>query len=151
MRILVLHGSNLARLGVRDPAHYGTRTLADIDNLLQSRGNELGFQVHCFQSNAEGALIDFLELEAPTAHGIIINPGALTHYGLSLRDALESIRLPIVEVHLSNIYAREEFRHHSVVAPVVTGQISGFGWRSYLCALELLAQLMTETGETPQA
>lgn len=148
MKILVLHGPNLGRLGVRDPAHYGSRTLAEIDNLLQSRGIELGLQVHSFQSNAEGALIDFLELESPTSHGIIINPGALTHYGLSLRDALESIHLPIVEVHLSNIYTREEFRHHSVVAPVVTGQISGFGWRSYLSALELMAQLVAESGET---
>ncbi|TAK35215.1 MAG: type II 3-dehydroquinate dehydratase [Chloroflexota bacterium] len=148
MKILVLHGPNLGRLGVRDPAHYGVRTLAEIDALLQSRGAELGLQVQSFQSNAEGALIDYLELEAPTARGIIINPGALTHYGLSLRDALESIHLPIVEVHLSNIYTREEFRHRSVVAPVVTGQISGFGWRSYLCALELVAQLVAETGQT---
>jgi len=142
VKVLVLHGPNLARLGARDPAHYGRRTLAEIDNLVQSRGAELGLQVECFQCNSEGGLIDYLELEAQSASGIVINPGALTHYGLSLRDALESIDLPIIEVHLSNIYARETFRHRSVIAPVATGQISGFGWRSYLAALELMAQLL---------
>ncbi len=137
----MLHGPNLNRLGKRQPAIYGTLSLAEIDSLLRERGNELGWEVVTFQANAEGALIDFLQENAATASGIIINPGALTHYGLSLRDALADVQVPVIEVHLSNIYAREDWRHRSVIAPVVTGQIAGFGWRGYVAALELLARI----------
>ncbi len=151
MKILVIHGPNLNRLGARDPEHYGTKTLAEIDRLLAVRAPELGVDVVSFQSNSEGALIDYIQAQAAAAAGIVINPGALTHYGLSLRDALEdaakSYGLPIVEVHLSNIHAREGFRHRSVIAEVATGQISGLGWRSYLLGLEAVVGLIR--GKTP--
>ncbi len=140
MRILVINGPNLNLLGRRDPAIYGTKTLEEINALLEERARELGVELKFFQSNSEGSLIDFIQSEAPQASGIIINPGALTHYGLSLRDALADTGLPIVEVHLSNIYAREEWRRHSVIAPIARGQISGFGWRGYIAALELLVR-----------
>ncbi len=143
MRALVLHGPNLNRLGKRQPGIYGSLSLAEIDSLLRERGSELGWEVITFQANAEGALIDFLQDNLPAAHGVIINPGALTHYGLSLRDALADVQVPVIEVHLSNIYAREEWRHRSVIAPVATGQIAGFGWRGYVAALELLARLLS--------
>ena len=139
MRILVIHGPNLNMLGSRQVAIYGNKTLAEIDSHLQKRARELGADLETFQSNHEGALVDFIQKKAPGAAGIIINPGALTHYGLSLRDALAEASLPIIEVHLSNIYAREEFRRQSVIAPIARGQISGLGWRGYLAALEILA------------
>jgi 3-dehydroquinate dehydratase-2 len=138
MKILVIHGPNLNMLGSRQVAVYGNKTLADIDSLLQQRANGLGVELETFQSNYEGALVDFIQKKAPEAAGIIINPGALTHYGLSLRDALSDTSLPMVEVHLSNIYAREEFRQRSVIAPIARGQISGLGWRGYIAALEII-------------
>jgi 3-dehydroquinate dehydratase-2 len=138
MKILVIHGPNLNMLGSRQVAVYGNKTLADIDSLLQQRANELGVELETFQSNYEGALVDFIQKKAPETAGIIINPGALTHYGLSLRDALSDTSLPMVEVHLSNIYAREEFRQRSVIAPIARGQISGLGWRGYIAALEII-------------
>jgi 3-dehydroquinate dehydratase-2 len=107
--------------------------------MLDKAAYELGVELEIFQSNHEGALIDFIQENSPGATGIVINPGALTHYGLSLRDALTDTSLPIIEVHLSNIYAREEFRQHSVIAPIVRGQISGLGWRGYIAALEIMA------------
>jgi 3-dehydroquinate dehydratase-2 len=138
MKILIVHGPNLNLLGKRIKEIYGDKTLEEINRLLQQLATELGAEVVTFQSNSEGALIDFIQKESPTAKGIIINPGALTHYGLSLRDALEDTNLPVVEVHLSNIYAREEFRRRSVIAPVAKGQISGLGWRGYMAALTTL-------------
>jgi 3-dehydroquinate dehydratase-2 len=138
MKILVIHGPNLNMLGRREPDIYGHTTLAQIDDALRERATAAGVTLLAFQSNHEGALIDFLQAEGWDADGIIINPGALTHYGLALRDALASLSAPIVEVHLSNVYRREPFRHTSVVAPIATGQIAGLGWRGYLLALEWL-------------
>jgi 3-dehydroquinate dehydratase-2 len=138
MRILIIHGPNLNNLGQREPGIYGAKTLAEIDQLIRLRAGELGVEVVGFQSNSEGALIDFIQDESPRAEGIIINPGAFTHYSLSLRDALQDAGLPIIEVHLSNIYAREKFRQKSVIAPIARGQISGLGWRGYVAALEIM-------------
>ena len=136
MRVLVVNGPNLNLQGQRQPEIYGTVTLDDINARLTARGRELGVEVVAYQSNSEGALIDFIQAQAPTADAIIINPGALTHYGLSLRDCIAAIEIPVIEVHLSNIYAREPFRRRSVIAPVAHGQISGLGWRGYVLALE---------------
>lgn len=142
--VLVLHGPNLNMLGRRQPEIYGRTTLAEIDAALRTRADEAGLRLVSFQSNHEGALVDTLQGEGWTAAGIIINPGALTHYGLALRDALAALEAPIVEVHLSNVYRREPFRHTSLVAPVATGQIAGLGWRGYLLALEWLIERLRE-------
>ena len=145
MRILVINGPNLNMLGKRDKEIYGDKTLAEIDSLMKKQGEDLAMEVVTFQSNSEGALIDFIQEQADSAAGIIINPGALTHYGFSLRDALADTKLPIIEVHLSNIYAREEWRAQSVIAPIAKGQISGLGWRGYIAALRaLVAELRGE-------
>lgn len=142
MRLIIIHGPNLNLLGKREVELYGDRTLEEVNSTLKSQAAELGTETVFFQSNSEGELIDFIQKESPKADGIIINPGALTHYGLSLRDALSDSRLPIIEVHLSNIYAREEFRQKSVVAPIARGQISGLGWRGYIAALRsMVAEL----------
>lgn len=138
MKILLINGPNLNFLGRRDKDIYGNKTLKEIEKLVKKRAAEIGMEIISFQSNSEGSLVDFIQSRAQETSGIIINPGALTHYGLSLRDALSDSGLPVIEVHLSNIYAREQFRHHSVIAPVARGQISGLGWKGYVLALEAL-------------
>lgn len=137
--VLVINGPNLNRLGRRDPALYGSTTLADIEKALTRRAGELGAGVVFFQSNHEGAIVDFIQEKAGSASGVIINAGALTQVGYSILDALLDSGLPVVEVHISNIHAREEFRRRSVFAPYAKGQIAGLGWRGYLYALEYLA------------
>jgi len=145
MKILIINGPNLNMLGKRDKATYGRKTLAEIDSLVKKQGEKLDAEITSFQSNSEGALVDFIQQQSSSADGIIINPGALTHYGFSLRDALADSGLPIIEVHLSNIYAREEWRAKSVIAPIAKGQISGLGWQGYIVALQaLLAELKGE-------
>ena len=144
MKLLVINGPNLNMLGHRDRDVYGTMTLSDIEEMVRHRAEELGAEVEFFQSNSEGAIIDILQARYASVNGIVINPGALTHYGLSLREALVDTGLPVVEVHISNIYARERWRHRSVVAPVSVGQISGLGWRGYLAALDFLAASFNE-------
>ena len=144
MKILVIHGPNLNLLGKREKTFYGGKLLTEIDSLLQEQAKTSGIELVVFQSNHEGSIIDFLQNASPDASGIIINPGALTHYGLSLRDALSDTNLPIIEVHLSNIYAREEWRHKSVIAPIALGQISGLGWRGYLLALQAMSEIMRD-------
>ena len=139
MRVLVINGPNLNLLGAREPSYYGVKTLEDILEALEEAARDLDVELEAFQSNHEGAIIDYVQVNAPDASGIIINAGALTHYGLALRDALIDSRLPIIEVHLSNIHAREEFRRRSVLADVAVGQIAGLGWKGYLYALEYFA------------
>jgi len=131
-------------LGKRDKSIYGEKTLNQIDALLKKEARSLDVEVLTFQSNHEGALVDFIQEHTDSAQGIIINPGALTHYGFSLLDALIDSKLPILEVHLSNVYRREEWRARSIVAPIAQGQISGLGWRGYIAALQVLvSQLKT--------
>lgn len=139
MKILIIHGPNLNMLGKRDKTIYGDKTLSELDSLLKKQAESLEVDTVTFQSNSEGELVDFVQEQSSKADGIIINPGALTHYGLSLRDALADAGLPVIEVHLSNIYAREEWRAESMIATIAKGQISGLGWRGYIAALQILA------------
>jgi len=137
---LVLHGPNLNMLGTREPTIYGRASLADVDKLIRDHARDIGVRVECRQSNTEGELIGWLQNAAREGFGgVVFNPGAFTHYSIALRDAVASITVPVVEVHLSNVHGREEFRRHSVIAPVARGQIAGFGPLSYLLGLDALA------------
>jgi 3-dehydroquinate dehydratase II len=142
--VLVIHGPNLNLLGTREPAIYGTTTLRQIDDELRSFAQALGVVVRSFQSNHEGAIVDKIQQSRGQAAGLVINAGGLTHTSVSLRDAISAAKLPTIEVHLSNLYAREEFRHRSMLAPVCLGQIAGLGAIGYRLALEALAQLVVE-------
>jgi 3-dehydroquinate dehydratase-2 len=139
---LVLHGPNLNLLGTREPGIYGRLTLAEVNRVIRTHARGRGMRVDCRQSNAEGTLIDWLHGAAREGfQGVVFNPGAFTHYSIALRDAVASITVPVVEVHLSNVHAREEFRRHSVIAAAARGQIAGFGPQSYLLGLDALAAL----------
>ncbi len=138
VRFLLLNGPNLNALGQREPAIYGSDTLAQVVERVEHRATELNVIIEAFQSNHEGELVDFIQKQAPGADGIIINPGALGHYGLSLRDAIAGAALPTVEVHISNVHSREPFRQQLVLSPVCRGVITGLGTRGYLYALEWL-------------
>ena len=145
-KILVLHGVNLNMFGKRDPAQYGTITLAEINGQLEALGKELGCAVETFQTNFEGAICEKIhQAHLDKVDAILINAGAWTHYSFALRDALAILKVPIVEVHMSNIHAREEFRHFSVIAPLAKGQIAGFGLQSYLLGLRAAVELLKET------
>ena len=137
---LVLHGPNLNLLGTREPAVYGRVTLAQLDRLIREHARRRGMRVECRQSNHEGQLVDWLQsAEREGFGGVVFNPGAFTHYSLALRDAIAAIKVPVVEVHVSNVHGREELQRHSVLAAVARGQISGFGPQSYLLGLDALA------------
>ena len=147
--ILVLHGPNLNLLGSREPDVYGGLSLAEIDRRLREAAKGLGLEVRIFQSNLEGALIDALHAARGWAGGVVFNPGGYTHTSVALRDAVAAIGLPVVEVHLTNIFAREEFRRNSLIAPVCLGSICGFGWRSYLLGLQALSEVLGEKSTSP--
>ncbi len=141
MSVFVINGPNLNMLGQREPEVYGSVTLADIEAKVRAHGRKLGLAVECFQSNSEGAIIDYIQSNIVRAAGIIINPGAYSHTSIALRDCLTAVSVPKVEVHISNIHAREGFRHTTVTGGVADGVITGLGWRGYLLALDYLAAL----------
>ena len=143
--VLVLHGPNLNLLGVREPGIYGVSTLAQINTQLIELGTSLNATVQSFQSNHEGALVDAIHDARDKYQGIVINAGAYTHTSIAIRDAISAVQIPTVEVHLSNIYKREEFRHHSYLASIVVGQISGFGAHSYYLGLQALVTYLADS------
>lgn len=144
--ILIINGPNLNMLGTREPEIYGSTTLSDINERIQRCADEAGVAVAFFQSNHEGAIVDKIQEAMGKYAYIILNAGAYTHYSVAIRDAIAAIDVPVIEVHMSNIYTREEFRHHSVIAPVAIGQISGFGAESYLAALYTAIAKLREAG-----
>ncbi len=144
MKILLINGPNLNMLGIRDVGVYGSMTLDDLNRKIIEETESDQVEIVLFQSNHEGSIIDFIQDNSHKADGVGINPGALTHYGMSLMDALTDTKIPVVEVHLSNIHAREEFRHKSVVAPVSVGQIAGLGWRGYVYAIKFINEYLNE-------
>jgi 3-dehydroquinate dehydratase II len=148
MKIIIINGPNLNLLGRREPEVYGHDTLEDINRRVEEMTHELGVVLEFFQSNSEGAIIDHLHIARFDLHAdaVVINPGAYTHYSIAIRDAIAAIQIPVIEVHLSNIHAREPFRHTSVVAAVCKGRIEGLGWRGYVAAVRVLAS-MEEKGE----
>jgi len=150
LQILVLHGPNLNLLGVREPSIYGGLSLDNINAALKTRATELHSFLECQQLNSEGAIVEAIHTALNQKDGILINAGAYTHTSIAIRDALSGVNLPVVEVHLSNIYKRESFRHHSYVAPVAIGQISGFGVDSYRLGLEALVNYLKHQKEPSQ-
>jgi len=146
MKIRVLHGPNLNLLGTREPELYGSLTLAEIDRRITECAKSIGVQVEISQFNSEGELVEAIQQAGKSADAIVINPGAYTHYSIAIRDAVAAIKIPTVEVHLSNIYGREEFRQESVIAPVCAGQISGFGDQSYILGLQAAKHLLESKG-----
>ena len=142
MKILILHGANLNLLGTREPEVYGSLTLESLNEKLIAEGQKMSVEITCQQSNHEGTLIDALHSANEWADGVVFNPAGDTHTSVALRDAIASIEIPVVEVHISNVYAREEFRHKSLVSAVCVGKISGFGWMSYKLALEALVEML---------
>ena len=142
MKILILHGPNLNLLGTREPEIYGSMTLDDINKKMIELGKELGTEIKCLQSNHEGALIDALQDARIWASGVVFNPGGFTHTSIALRDAISAIQIPVIEAHLSNVYAREEFRHVSMISAVCKGKVVGFGWRSYELGLRGLIDII---------
>jgi 3-dehydroquinate dehydratase II len=144
MKILVLHGPNLNLFGRREPHIYGTTTLAEINQKLEAIARELKVELVTFQSNHEGALVDLLHKHMDDAAGALINPGGLTQHSVSLHDCIKAMPFPVIEVHMSNRHAREEWRHHSIISPAVKGTVEGFGWRSYTAALRLLPEIIQE-------
>lgn len=145
LKVLVLHGPNLNLLGLREPTVYGSTTLNDINQFLNQEGQLLQVEITVFQSNHEGALVDAIHAAIGQQHGILINPGAYTHTSVAIRDAIAGVAIPTVEVHLSNVYQRESFRHHSYIAPVAIGQISGFGAESYRLGLRALVHYLRQS------
>jgi 3-dehydroquinate dehydratase-2 len=141
MKILILHGPNLNLLGTREPEIYGSMTLDDINAKLIELGESVGAEIKCMQSNHEGALIDALQDARTWANGVVFNPGGYTHTSVALRDAITAIGIPVVEVHISNVYAREEFRYASMISAACKGKIVGFGWKSYELGLRALLEM----------
>lgn len=144
LKVLILHGPNLNMTGFREPDVYGKKPLEDIDTEIKAAADKMSIEVRILQSNSEGTLIDTIQEHRRWADAIVINPGGLTHYSIALRDALTSVRLPVVEVHLSNVHAREEFRRHSVIAPITLGQVVGFGGFGYVMALQAIQNVERE-------
>lgn len=149
--VFILNGPNLNLLGLREPAIYGSTTLADVEASTRAAGERLGLSVDFRQTNHEGVLVDWIHEARTTAVGIVINPGAYTHTSIALHDAIKAVGLPLIEVHISNIFARESFRHHSFVSPVAAGVLCGFGPHGYVLGLEALARIVATRNATPSS